>query len=621
MQRVDHPNVDQFITAKERNPRIDALKQLLWSLPQLSDEQKVYFAGAQDGTVTGVLEDAKTFERFNISIAITDQFMQAVRADEQFDLIFGGQVWKTVRARELWDLILRHTYEENDPGVAFIDRINELNNLWYCETIYTFNPCGEQPLPPDAVCLLASLNLVQFVLQAFRAGVSFGWVRFREVIRLAVRLLDDVIELSYYPLEDQHQSALQKRRMGLGVTGVGDLFVMMLTRYGSLESVKLFREIMYDFTKTAYHASVDLAIEKGPFPLFDADKYCQSKFLKQAFADHPEDYAELIERIRKHGIRNSHLTSIAPTGTISITANNVSSGIEPIFCKEYDRFVVVEEGRREKIRVMDYAWRLLHELREEGTLTEAEEKEAEPYFVDVESLTVDDHYAILETAARYVDSAVSKTMNIPQGYPFEDFRRFYEQAYDSGVIKGCTTYRSGTGKSVLSRGEVPFPLKQMPEQLPGRSFTCRADGKKWYIHVDSLEGIPVQVFAHTNSKDPIKVSNAVLRVLDKLLQEHSVPVEEIDAQAERAVEKKDQMARWISLALRYGIPAAKVWAAIDEAHPSITTLPWHISHCLKICDPVLGKSTLAESCPECKEKTLIREEGCVQCLTCGYSAC
>lgn len=628
-QRIDHPDVEAYITAKERNPKIDALKEFLQQLPHLSPDQRVYFAGTADGRIQGILEDAKRFTRFNISIAITNDFMHQVEVDGDFDLKFDGRVYKTIKARHLWDMILRHTYESNDPGILFIDRINELNNLWYCEEMFTTNPCGEQPLPQWGTCLLGSQNLSQFVQDPFLYSCSFDMAGFRDSVRVAVHFLERVIDESFYPLEEQREQQQKKRRQGQGITAVADLFAMMRVLYGGKQSQELLSDILWNMVDEAYNASVDLAQSLGPFPLFDADKYCQSKFLKNAYRDHPQEYAELIARIREYGIRHSHLLSIAPTGTISFAANNVNSGIEPFFFIEGMRAVVESEGIRRNVLVQNYAWRLLQESKEAvGHMQSSEAEEllrayesAEEFFVNVDALEVDHHYSILEVASRYCDSAVSKTMNLPYDYPYEKFVKLYERAFHSGTIKGCTTYRIGTGKAVLM-ANPKYPIVELPEKLPGETYVRRANGTRWYIHINFLGGKPIQVFAHTNHTDKSHVANRALHALGLFLHSRGVPEEEIDSMADKSQTKAEQLTRWISLGLRYGISHGEICDVIDSTKVTVDTLPWQLSHCLRSCASSGGaSSTVGDVCTECKSATVIYQEGCKICTTCGHSFC
>jgi len=354
-------------------------------------------------------------EGFNMSILITDEFMRAVENDSQFDLRFGGRVYKTISARALWDMIMRSTYDYAEPGVLFIDTIQNSNNLWYAETITGTNPCGEIPLPPFGACLLGSFNLVKYV--DFERN-EFDTEQLQRDIPPIVRALDNVIDrASVWPLPEQEAEMKSKRRIGIGITGLANALEALGCEYGSKSFVQATKMIMRVLSEGCYNASIDLAIEKGPFPLFDADRYLESEYLKIM-------PAHIIDRIAAHGIRNSHLIAIAPTGTISLTADNVSSGLEPVFAHEFDR-VVKDFGGETTERVVDYA------LREWGVRGKS-----------ANSLTPEEHLDVLAACVPYVDQSISKTINVPTDISWEDFKDIYIEAWKRGC-KGCTTYRVG----------------------------------------------------------------------------------------------------------------------------------------------------------------------------------
>jgi len=405
--RCDHPDIEEFIAAKQQPDRL---------------------------------------RRFNLSVQVSDAFMAAVRADDEWPLVFpaatvdgedivscewpganGPQaccVVRRVRARELWRRILRATYDYAEPGVLFVDRINQLNNLWYRERISATNPCGEIPLPPYGACDLGSLNLTRFVQAPFTPQAQFNFARLAETTRIAVRLLDNVIDASRFPLPQQAESAHGTRRIGLGITGLADALLMLGLRYDGERALLVAGEAMRCICHAAYRASVALAQEKGSFPYFERDKYLQGAFIRRL----PED----IQRaIAAHGIRNSHLLAIAPTGTISLLAGNVSSGLEPIFAASYVRNVLREDGGAQEFTLTDYALDLWRRMG--GTDTPAE-------FVTAAELSVRAHLDMQAALQPYVDNSISKTINVPQDYPFAEFERIYDLAYDKG-LKGCTTFR------------------------------------------------------------------------------------------------------------------------------------------------------------------------------------
>ena len=374
--RVDHPDIMEFITSKT---------------------------------------NSHSLTQFNISVLVTDKFMECVKADTSFDLVWEDKVYDTVRARSLWDSILRATWDWAEPGVIFIDRVNQMNNLWYCEDISATNPCGEQPLPPYGACLLGSFNTTRYV-DKVNGVFEFNWNLLSHDIPYVVRAMDNVIDETSYPLKEQEIEAKNKRRMGLGVTGLGNTLGALGILYGSKEAQEFTNKLLKFIAHGCYWSSVKLAMEKGPFPLFDKDKYTQSEFVQKLDQ-------ELQDAIYKYGIRNSHLTSIAPTGTISLTANNVSSGIEPVFSKSYDRTVQTFDGPRIE-KVEDYAYR------EWGIECPT-----------ADNISVLDHVSMLVAAQEWVDSACSKTCNVGESVTWDEFKDVYMQAYEGGA-KGCTTFRS-----------------------------------------------------------------------------------------------------------------------------------------------------------------------------------
>src|SRR5436853_5568335 len=352
---------------------------------------------------------------FNLSVLVTDAFMQAVAEDAPWQLSFGGTVAKVLPARELWDKIMRATYAYAEPGVIFIDRINRQNNLWYCERINATNPCGEQPLPPYGACLLGSLNLARFVDHPFTSEARLDADRLAELVPDAVRMMDNVIDISGFPLPEQQKEAVQKRRIGLGVTGLADALIMCGLRYGSSDAVTATEAWLGTIQRAAYLASAGRAAEKGPFPLFDRDQYLAGETVAGLDAD-------IRAAIAKHGIRNALLTSVAPTGTISLFADNVSSGLEPVFSFRYTRGVLMPDGSRREEEVTDYAYRAFRRLKGDSA-------PLPDYFVDAQTLSPEDHVLMQAAVQRYVDSSISKPINLPADLPFERFQEGYTQAY------------------------------------------------------------------------------------------------------------------------------------------------------------------------------------------------
>lgn len=427
--RCDHPDIEGFIEAKQAKQEL---------------------------------------RHFNLSVLASDGFMEAVRQDREWPLIFPllktdgsefkdvetidsawpgetGQVtcrvYRRLRARELWNKIMRATYDYAEPGVLFIDRINRLNNLWYRENISSTNPCGEIPLPPYGACNLGSINLTRFVVEPFSDRARLDMEGIQDVAHVAVRMLDNVIDLSQFPLPAQARQARNSRRIGLGITGLADTLIMLGIVYGSEESYRLAASVMEAICHTAYRESIALSKEKGSFPYYDPEKYLQSEFVNGL----PD---EIIEDIRKYGIRNSHLTAIAPTGTISLLANNISSGLEPVFDFNYNRRVLGLDGEYTQYELSNYAWLAWLQKYPDTDILPDE-------FTDARKLSPQVHIDMQAVVQPFIDNAISKTVNVPEDYSFEAFKDLYGYAYDKG-LKGCTTFRPNpvTG-AVLSPRTIP----------------------------------------------------------------------------------------------------------------------------------------------------------------------
>jgi ribonucleoside-diphosphate reductase alpha chain len=603
--RCDHPDIEAFIEAKREPGRL---------------------------------------RMFNLSVLATDAFMTAVKEDAPWELKFAGTTFKVLPARELWDKIMRATYAYAEPGVIFIDRINRRNNLHYCEEIRSTNPCGEQPLPPYGACLLGSINLASLVVEPFETTAHLDLEALDRLVPLAVRMMDNVVDVSGFPLDQQLAEAKAKRRIGLGVTGLADALIMCGVRYGAASAVALTESWMKAIERSAYLASTALAAEKGAFPLFDRDKFLAGETVRGLDED-------VRAAIAAHGIRNALLTSIAPTGTISIFADNVSSGLEPVFSFRYTRNVLMPDGTRREEEVSDYAYRLFHRLKGEAT-------KLPDYFVDAQSLTPGDHLVMQAAVQKYVDSSISKTINLPADIAFDSFKDVYLQAYELGC-KGCTTYRPNdvTGAVLTVRKEAPtrepeLPLPapatkpadvyeaggvvymtqplSRPESLPGRTYKIKwPDGEHaMYITVNDViqdgRRRPFEIFINSKNMEHYAWTVGLTRMISAVFRrggDVSFVVEEMKAVFD------PRGGAWMG-----GKYVPSLLAAIGdviEHHmidigfmPAKESGPKEIAQ-RQVANLPTGGAVAARmaQCPKCGEASLIRVEGCDQCTSCGYSKC
>jgi ribonucleoside-diphosphate reductase alpha chain len=572
--------------------------------------------------------DPARLRMFNLSVLVTDAFMAAVKADGPWELVFGGRVYRTIQAQDLWNKIMRSTFDYAEPGVIFIDRINAMNNLGYVETIAATNPCGEQPLPPYGACLLGSINLPTLVTGAFDSDAAMDVKALDHLVRVAVRAMDNVVDASRFPLPEQQSEAKAKRRIGLGVTGLADALLMVGLRYGSEEAAKVTELWMHAIARAAYLASVDLAKEKGAFPLFDADGFLASGNMQQMDAD-------IREAIAKHGIRNALLTSVAPTGTISLYAGNVSSGIEPVFAYAYTRKVLQKDGSRTEEEVVDYAVRLWREKHGDAPLPD--------HFVNAQTLPPLDHVRMQAAAQKWVDSSISKTINCPEDISFDAFKEVYMAAWDQGC-KGCTTYRPNdvTGSVLtvsekqtapvssqpVTGGEVVYlsdPLDR-PAALEGQTYKVKWPGSEHALYITINDIViaghrrPFEVFINSKNMEHFAWTVALTRMISAVFRrggDISFVVEELKAVFD------PRGGAWMEG--RYIPSILAAIGGVIERH--LIDIGFIEGEGLGLkSDPKaellrVGEAPRGKACPSCGSYDLRMVEGCLTCGSCGHSKC
>ena len=674
---VWHPDVEEFIRAKQQPGRLTKFNVSV----NCTDDFMQRVLKVHD--LYSQLDDCETDqEEFDLLllIEVTDKWdlrfpdttHDRYRQDWDGDLKkwerkgYPVKVFKTVSATNLWNLIMESTYNRAEPGVLFLDRANYFGPLSYLETIFATNPCGEQTLAPGGVCNLGSLNLTQFILPD-RSG--FDLDRIRKYVRYLNRFLDNINSLSHAPLQAYMDSMRKKRRVGIGILGWGSALFMLKVRFASDEADHLREQVMSTIAREAYMSSIDLAVEKGMFEYCIPEKHAQGHFVQSLNLD--EEY---MEKLANTGIRNSSLLSIQPTGNTSVFANIVSSGLEPIFMPEYTRTVIVnhlpdemedicpkwyegewfetevfkfvEEGDEtilkgefdgvtykidqnrgltKEVLVQDYGVRWLDAKGEWDPQAE--------WAVTTDTLTTNDHVRDLKGFARWVDSAMSKTVNVPQDYPFEDFKDIYLDSYRSGYVKGVTTYRAGVMTAVLSaKEEEEFDEEiilediKVPNQSSAQFSVIRAEGKKWYLTTIMNESghRPIAFFVHTNAHEKtVTTSDAVECLLD-LAKRKGIPQQWIDSTESKISGDNNptKIARCISLNLRHGVLIKNVVHALDDVKDVfVGTFLFQIKKYLStwIKD---GEKVESGACPECgAENSAVYSEGCIKCSNCGYSKC
>jgi ribonucleoside-diphosphate reductase alpha chain len=564
--RIDHPDIEAFIDAKR---------------------------------------DPGRLRNFNISALVSDEFMAALRADQDWALRFNGETYKTVRARDLWQRLMRATYDTAEPGVIFIDRVNADNNLAYCETISATNPCGEQPLPPYGACLLGSLNLSRLVERPFEHDAAIDLERLAALTTTVIRLLDNVIDISRYPLLEQETEAKAKRRIGLGVTGLADALIFCSARYGYKDGVALTRLWLDAIRRSAYRASAELAAEKGPFPAY------QPSLLDRPMLASLDSETRAL--IAEHGLRNGCLTTIAPTGTISLLAGNTSSGIEPVFAFTYNRRVRQADNSHSDEPVQDYALTMWRRLKGDAPPPEHS-------FVCAQTLEPADHLVMQAAAQQYIDSSISKTINCPEDIRFEDFADVYVRAYDMGC-KGCTTYRpnavTGSVLSVEKSDAANLPrLTARPETLIGSTYKVKWPESEHAIYVtindidENGKRSPFEMFINSKNMEHYAWTLALTRMVSAVFRrggDVSFVAEELRAVFD------PRGGAWLQG--RY-VPSllAAIGDVVQRHLDAAGARPANRVEAAQRC-------ARPRSCPKCGAAALIRTEGCDKCMECGHSKC
>ncbi|WP_299650645.1 adenosylcobalamin-dependent ribonucleoside-diphosphate reductase [uncultured Jannaschia sp.] len=563
--------------------------------------------------------DPARLRMFNLSVLVTDPFMQAVEDDADWPLVFGGQTFRTLRARELWDAIMQATYDYAEPGVIFIDRINAQNNLAYAETIAATNPCGEQPLPPYGACLLGSLNLARLVSDAFTTEARIEAEALTDLTATAIRMMDNVVDASRFPLPQQAEEARAKRRIGLGVTGLADALAMCGLRYGGEAAATTTAGWLETIANAAYATSARLAAEKGTFPLYDEAAMLAAPMVQRLAP-------ETRDLIAAHGLRNALLTSIAPTGTISLLAGNVSSGIEPIFATSYTRKVLQPDGSRTEEVVEDFAvaeWRRLHG---DAPLPDS--------FVTVADLEPREHVRMQAAAQLWIDSSISKTINVPADIGLAAFKDVYLRAWAEGC-KGCTTYRPNdvTGSVLSSTPAAPeapkvvqlFAPLDRPDTLTGETYKIRwpASEHALYITINDIEldgqRRPFEIFVNSKNMEHFAWTVALTRMISAIFRrggDVSFVVEELKAVFD------PRGGAWMQG--RYVPSILAAIGGVIEQH-MIATGFLSGERGLGATPPApitpSGDAAPGPTCPNCGSYDVHMAEGCATCASCGFSKC
>lgn len=625
-----HPDIEEFITAKQTSGRLT---------------------------------------KFNMSVLLTDEFMKCVHADRYWDLVFPGltdkefykknwngdinkwrnlggkiKIYKTIKAVDLYNLIMKSTYDRAEPGVIFIDTVNHMNNLTSIETISASNPCGEQYLPIGGACLLGNINATQFIDPV---NNCWDFSKVSKYLPYMIRMMDNVIDLTHMPLPEQYDEIKNKRRIGFGTMGLGSALMIMRVKYGSEESLELIDSWFNFITNEVYKISANLSEEKGAFPLWNYNNFLIGDF-------HEVLDSSTLEVIKKKGLRNSHITSCQPTGNTGILANNISGGIEPVFMTEYIRTHGVDvlpenvptyDKWTESIKEGDVEHKtiIIDKIRYKWNKNSGYTKESlvEDYAVQylksvnewdsnaswastTTSLTVEEHLNVMKVISKYLDSAMSKTVNLPNDYNYEDFKNLYMNAWLTGTIKGLTTYRANTMSAVL-KSKDDVVIEERPKSLPCDIHHTKADGENWIVLVGLMNNQPYELFTFK----PIEIDLHPSLTKGFLIKEKIENGNRYDLETEHITikglsrhffsDEEQALTRMIStLGLRTNVDLEYIIEQLNKTPTTITRFSKVIARTLS---KYISAKTLEERCPECGEK-LVRLEGCIKCSkSCGYSKC
>jgi len=585
---------------------------------------------------------------FNISVLISDAFLDAVKHDEDWHLGFnvprkdgkhlfvseketiGGDIeqwyaYSKWRARDLWDLIIENTYEWSEPGVIFIDRVNRTNNLNYCETITGTNPCGEQPLPADGCCNLGAVNLAKMVMDPFSKYAKFDFDLLQEVAAIGTRFLDNVIDVTLYPLEAQAKEEYAKRRIGVGITGLANALAQLGIRYGTTYAIETTEKIMRTLRDSVYEASAHLACERGAFPLYDSKHWGSTSSVMQSLP------GDIIVLIGKYGIRNGVLLTIAPTGTTSLYAGNVSSGLEPVFLHKAQRNVRQHDDTFKPYTVYDYGYLLYMSVK--GYAPDADQ-ELPSYMISHDSLIGEEHLVMQAICQKYIDASVSKTINCAQDITFEDFKNLYDQAYEAGC-KGCTTYRysetrgsilSGTAEDAIDgQHQEQEVLLVRPDVLGGRTYKVHWPNvdENYYVTINNVADKPFELFIQSTSSKYADWTTALSLMISAIMRKGD-DISFIPEELKKVRSADDS--GWVdgkfygSLVALLGHTIGKHLSTGDIQRATLSA-PNDISNPQAQAQITISAHEVGEICPQCNMSTVVRQEGCEQCISCNYTRC